>query len=96
MAFEACSAFSSTKASSLETKFKEKFALFLYSDTIAKIFGWFYHLAIAFRVGSSMFSTRESQFSLFGILRFFTAFAKKSLSSFATYSQFFNEESFLS
>ena len=47
-----------------------------------------------YRVGSSMFSTKESQFSEFGILRFFTAFAKKLFGSFATCSQFVNKELF--
>ena len=47
---------------SLETKFKEKFALFLYCHVIAGIIGWFLHLAIVFRVGS-IFSAKESQFS---------------------------------
>ena len=41
-----------------------------------------------------MFSTEESQFSEFGILRFFTAFAKKLFGSFATSSQFVNKELF--
>ena len=63
MAFETSSTFISVRTSSLETKLKEKFALFLYSDPIARILGWFLYLAIAFRVGSSMFSAKESQFS---------------------------------
>ena len=62
MAFETFTTFISVRPS-LELKLKEKFALFLYSDAIARILGWFLHLAIAFRVGSSMFSTRELQFS---------------------------------
>ena len=70
MTFETSSTFISVRTSSLETKLKEKVALFLYSDAIARILGWFLHLAIAFRVGSSMFSAKESQYSLFGILRF--------------------------
>ena len=46
---------------------KEKFSLFVYSDAIARILGWFLHLAIdlaiVFRVGSPMFSAKESQYS---------------------------------
>ena len=30
--------------SSLETKLKENFALFLFSDVIANLLGWFLHL----------------------------------------------------
>ena len=63
MAFETSSTFISVRTSSLETKLKEKFALFLYSDAIARILGWFLHLEMAFRVGSSIFSAKESQFS---------------------------------
>ena len=63
MAFETSSTFISVRTSSLETKLKEKFALFLYSDAIARILGWFLHLAIAFRVRSSIFSAKELQFS---------------------------------
>ena len=55
--------FISVRTSSLETKLKENFALFLYSDVIARILGWFLHLVVAFRIGSSMFSAKESQFS---------------------------------
>ena len=89
MAFETSSIFISVRTSSLEIKWKKKFDLFLYSDAIARILGWFLHLAIDFRVGLSMFSAKESQFSWFEILRFFTAFTKKLLGSFATSSQFF-------
>ena len=63
MACESSSIFISVKTSSLETEFKEKFALFLYSDVIARILGWFIYLAIVFTVGSAMFSAKESQFS---------------------------------
>ena len=63
MAFEKSSTFISVRTSSLETNLKEKFALFLYSDDIAGIPGWFFHLAIAFRVGSAIFSAKELQFS---------------------------------
>ena len=63
MAFETSSIFISVRTSSLETKLKEKFALFLSSDAIARILGWFVHLAVAFRVGSLIFSAKESQFS---------------------------------
>ena len=56
MACESPSIFISVRTSSLETKLKEKFALFLYSDVIAKILGWFFHLATAFREGSPIFS----------------------------------------
>ena len=61
MAFETSNTFIFVRTSSLETKLKEKFALLLYSDAIAGILGWFLHLAIAFRVGSIMFSAKESQ-----------------------------------
>ena len=63
MAFDTSSTFISVRTYSLETKLKEKFALFLYFDVIAKILGWFLDLAITFRVGSSIFSAKESQFS---------------------------------
>ena len=63
MAFETSNTFIFVRTSSLETKLKEKFALLLYSDAIARILGWFLHLAIDFRVGPSMFSAKESQFS---------------------------------
>ena len=63
MAFGTSSTFISVRTPCLETKLKENFALFLYYDVIAKIHGWFIHLAIAFRVGSSIFSPKESQFS---------------------------------
>ena len=96
MTFKTSSIFISVRTSSLETKLKEKFALFLYPDAIAKILGWFLYLAIAFRVGSSMFSTKELQFSWFEILRFSAAFAKKLFSSSATSSQFGNKELFSS
>ena len=55
--------FISVRTSSLKTKLKEKFALFLYCDPIARILGWFLHLAIALRVVSSMLSAKELQFS---------------------------------
>ena len=42
----------------LETNLKEKFPLFLYSDASTGILGWFLHLALAFRVGSSMLSVK--------------------------------------
>ena len=61
MAFETSNTFIFVRTSSLETKLKEKFALLLYSDAIARILGWFLHLTIAFRVGSIMFSAKESQ-----------------------------------
>ena len=61
MAFETSNTFIFVRTSSLETKLKEKFAQLLYSDAIARILGWFLHLAIAFRVGSIMFSAKESQ-----------------------------------
>ena len=64
MALETSSAFILARTSSLETKLKEKFALFLYSDAIARILGWFLHLTIASpfnnRVGSSMCSAKEA------------------------------------
>ena len=63
MVFETYSTFISVRTPSLETKLKEKFAPFLYSDAIARILGWFLHLAIVFRVGSSIFSAKESQSS---------------------------------
>ena len=63
MAFDTSSTFISARVSSLETVLKEKFALFLYSDIIAKILEWFLHLTTAFRVVSSMFFAKESQFS---------------------------------
>ena len=63
MAFGTSGIFISVRMSSLETKLKEKFALFLNSDAIARILGWFVHLAVAFRVGSLIFSAKESQFS---------------------------------
>ena len=44
-------------------KMEKKIDLFLYSDAIARILGWFLHLAIDFRVTPSMFSAKESQFS---------------------------------
>ena len=81
------------KTSSLETKLKEKLALFLrsiYSGTP----GWF--LYSTFMVGSSMFCTKESQFPKLGILRCLTVFAKKLFSSLATSSQFVNKELFSS
>ena len=56
MAFDTSSTFILVRTSSLETKLKENFALFLYSDVIAKILGWFFHLATAFREGSPIFS----------------------------------------
>ena len=62
MAFETFTTFISVRPS-LELKLKEKFALFLYSDAIARILGWFIYLAIVFRVGPAMFSAKESQFS---------------------------------
>ena len=92
MTFEIFSTLISVRTSSLETKLKERFPQFLYSDAISRILGWFLHLAVVFRVGSSTFSAKESQFSQFGILRFFTAFAKKLFSSFAASSQFVNKE----
>ena len=58
MAIETFSTFISVRASSLERKLKEMFAQFLYSDTIGRILGWFLHLEIAFRIGSSMFSAK--------------------------------------
>ena len=63
MAFETSSTFISVKTSSLETKLKEKLSQFIYSDAIARILGWFLHLAIAFRVGSPILSGKESQCS---------------------------------
>ena len=63
MAFETSSTFISVKTSFLETELKEKFAIFLHSDAIATILGWFLHLAIAYRVESSIFSPKESQSS---------------------------------
>ena len=63
MTFETSSIFIYIRAFSLETKLKETFALFLYSGGIAGLLGWFLHLSIAYRVGSSMFSAKESQFS---------------------------------
>ena len=48
MAFGTSGIFISVRMSSLETKLKEKFAIFLYSDASARIPGWFLHLAIAF------------------------------------------------
>ena len=51
--------FHSVRASSLERKLKEEFALFLHSDAIARILRWFLHLAIAFGVGLSIFSVKE-------------------------------------
>ena len=61
MAFETSTIFISVRTS-LEPKLKEKFALFLSSDAIARILGWFIYLTIVFRVGSAMFSAKESQF----------------------------------
>ena len=61
MVFETSSTFISVRTSSLETKWNEKFAQFLYSDAVARILGWFLHLAVAFRVGSSILSAKESQ-----------------------------------
>ena len=46
----------------LETKQIENFAQFLYSDAIARILGWFLHLAIAFRVGSSISLPKNNNF----------------------------------
>ena len=63
MAFETWSTFISLRTSSLETKLKKKLSLFVYSDAIVRILEWFFHLAIAFRVESSMFSAKESQCS---------------------------------
>ena len=82
----------SAKMSSLEIKSKEHLALFSYLDTIARMLGWFLHLTIAFRIGSLIFSVKESQFSL----KFFTVLTKKLLSSFATLLQFSSKESFSS
>ena len=48
MAFENSSIFIFARTFSLETKLKETFALFLYSDAIAWILVWFLHLTIAF------------------------------------------------
>ena len=62
MAFETSRTFISVRAS-LEKKLKEMFALFLYSNVIGRILVWFLYLAIVFRVGSSMFSAKKSQFS---------------------------------
>ena len=73
---------------------KEKFVLFLYFDAIARIIGWFLHLARAVRVGSSIFSAKESKFLYFEILIMFTAFAKKLFGPFANSSQFFNDKWF--
>ena len=39
------------------------FGLFLYSDAVARMLGWFLHLTITLRVGLSLFSAKESQFS---------------------------------
>ena len=66
MAFEASSTFIFVRTSSLETKLKEKFALILYSDTIARTLRWFLYLAIAWRVGSSMFSEKKHIFQNLG------------------------------
>ena len=64
MAFETSSTFISVRrTSSLETKFKEKFSLFVYFDAIAGVLGWFLYLAIPSRIGSSMLSAKESQYS---------------------------------
>ena len=63
MASETSSTFISVRTSSLKTKLKERFALLVYFDAIAGILGWFLHLAIGFRVGSQMFSGKESQYS---------------------------------
>ena len=60
MAFETPRIFFSVRTSSLETKLKEKFFLFVYSHAIARILGLFLDLAIAFRVGSSTLSAKES------------------------------------
>ena len=62
MAFDTSTTFISVRTS-VEPKLKEKFALFLYSDAIARILGWFVYLAIVFRVGSAMFFAKESQLS---------------------------------
>ena len=66
MAFETFSTFISARTSSLETTLKEKFALFLYSGAVARILGWFLHLAIAFRVGSSTFLPNNHNFHNLG------------------------------
>ena len=63
MAFETSSTFISVRTSSSETKLKEKFSLFVYSEAIARIFGWFLHSAIAYRIGSSMYSAKRLQYS---------------------------------
>ena len=52
--------------SSLETELKERFAVFLYSDAIARILRWFLHVAIAFRVGSSIFLPKNLNFHNLG------------------------------
>ena len=63
MNLETSSAFISVRTPFLETKLQERLALFSYCDAIARILGWFIHLTTAFRVGSLMFSAKESQFS---------------------------------
>ena len=63
MASERSSIFISVRRSSLETKLTEKFAIFVYCDDIARILGWSFHLVIAFRVGLSIFSVKESRYS---------------------------------
>ena len=62
MVLETSNTFISVRTSSLETKLKGKFALFLYSDAIARILGWFRHLAITFRIGSSKFLPKNHNF----------------------------------
>ena len=62
MAFETSSTFISVRTSSLETKLKEKFALFLYSDVIARILGWFLHLAIALEYNYQDFLPKNHNF----------------------------------
>ena len=64
MAFQTSSTFISARTFCLETKLKEKFALFLSSYNIARILGWFLHLVAPFRVGASIFSAKESQYFL--------------------------------
>ena len=62
MAFETSRTFIPVRTSSEEIKLKERFALFLYS-AIARILEWFFHLTIAYRVGSSMVSAKKLLFS---------------------------------
>ena len=67
---------------------KERFALFLYSDVFDRILGWFLHLAIAFRVGSSVF------FIILDIEILYRIWKKVIQFFWLTSSQFVNKELF--